>query len=259
VRQAGVEDRWIRFSDQGRCGLYFLEFGAAPRPSALLYDRKDSAFAHITPALFDWQAIFASARWFHISGITPALGDGALAVVSEALQHARQRHITVSIDLNYRAKLWTRDQAAATFSALLPYCQVLLASPADAEYLFGIRGASFGEIAAALRQRFGVAVVVGSQRQAESVWRNRLTVFGADEQRLEQSPWYEVEIVDRLGAGDALAAGVIHGLLNGDLAQAVHYGAALAALQHTVVGDLPCFTQEEVEAVLRGEGLHIRR
>lgn len=259
VRQAAVDDRWILFSPQGRCGLYFLEFGAAPRPSALLYDRADSAFARITPGQFDWDAIFADARWFHVSGITPALSEGAAAAVAEALQAARRRQLTVSFDLNYRAKLWDRDRAAAVLGTLLPYCHVLLASEADAEFLFGIRGETFADTAAALRQRFGISTVVGSRREADLVWRNRLAVLGADEQRVEESPWYEVEIVDRLGAGDALAAGVIHGLLTGDLEKAVNYGAALAALKHTVPGDLPCFTPEDVETVLRGDSLRIRR
>jgi 2-dehydro-3-deoxygluconokinase len=259
VREAGVEDRWIRFTEEGRCGLYFLEFGAAPRASALFYDRKDSAFSRLTPGQFEWERIFAGARWFHVSGISAAVSDGTAAVVAEALQAARQAQVQISFDLNYRAKLWDRDKAAHVLGSLIPLSDVLLASEADAEFLFGIRGESFAEIASALRQRFGVTTVIASRREADLVWRQRLMVLGADEQRVEQSHWCEVEIVDRLGAGDAMAAGVIHGLLSGSLQKAVHYGAAMAALKHTIVGDLPWIDPEDVEAVLRGDSVRVRR
>jgi 2-dehydro-3-deoxygluconokinase len=259
VREAGVEDRWIRFTEEGRCGLYFLEFGAAPRASALLYDRKDSAFSRLKPGQLEWERILAGARWFHVSGITAALSEGTAAVVAEAMQAARRSQVQVSLDLNYRAKLWDRDTAARVLGSLIPFCHVLFTSEADAEFLFGIRGESFAEVATGLRQRFGVAMVVGSRREAELVWRQRLAVLGADEHQVEESNWYEVEIVDRLGAGDAMAAGVIHGLLAGSLQQAVRYGAAMAALKHTIVGDLPWIDRDDVEAVLRGDSVRIRR
>ncbi|MCS7022981.1 MAG: sugar kinase [Gemmataceae bacterium] len=259
VRETGVDDRWVRFSQQGRCGLYFLEFGAAPRPTALWYDRQDSAMARLTPGQFDWDRIFEGARWFHVSGITPALSDGTAGAVMEALQAARRAQLTISLDLNYRARLWDRDKARQVLSPLIPYCQVLFASEADAEYLFGIQGESFVDIAAQWRQRFGVFTVIATRRESELVWRNRLAVIGANAEQVEESPWYEVEIVDRLGAGDAMAAGVIHGLLTGDLQKAVQYGAALAALKHTIAGDLPWINPEEVEATIRGDNLNIRR
>jgi len=259
VRQAGVEDRWIRFTEEGRCGLYSLEFGAAPRASALFYDRKDSAFSRLTPGQFDWERIFAGARWFHVSGISAALSDGTAGVVAEALQAARQARLQISFDLNYRAKLWDRDQAARVLGSLIPLCHVLLASEADAEFLFGIRGESFAAVASALQQRFGITTVIASRREGDRVWQQRLAVVGAQGEHGEQSNWYDVEIVDRLGAGDAMAAGVIHGLLAGSLQKAVQYGAAMAALKHTIVGDLPWIDPDDVEAVLRGEGVRLRR
>ncbi|MDB5307208.1 MAG: kdgK 2 [Gemmataceae bacterium] len=259
VREAGVSDRFVRYTPDGRCGLYFLEFGAAPRASSILYDRKDSAVSRVTPGVFDWPAIFTGARWFHVTGITAALGRGAAEAVGEAMRCARAAGLKVSVDLNYRAKLWSREDAARVMGSLLPACQVLIASESDAEHLFGITGEDFTEVAEGLIERFGVEVVVGTKREAALVWRNRFAAVAYSAAQCYESAWYEVEIVDRLGAGDALAAGLIHGLLDGDLKKGLDYGAALGALKHTIPGDLPWVTVEEVEAVLQGQGLRVRR
>jgi 2-dehydro-3-deoxygluconokinase len=259
VREAGVGDKFVQFAADGRCGLYFLEFGAAPRASSILYDRKDSAISRVTPGMFDWPAVFAGARWFHVSGITAALSPGAAETVGEAMRAARAAGLSTSVDLNYRAKLWTREDAARVMGSLLPLCDVLVASEADAEYLFGITGEDFAEVAEGLIERFGVKTVAGTKREAPLVWRNRFGAVGYSAGQYHESAWYEVEIVDRLGAGDALAAGLIHGLLDGDLKKGLDYGAALGALKHTIPGDLPWVTAEEVEAVLQGQGLRVRR
>jgi len=259
VREAGVSDQHVKFTADGRCGLYFLEFGAAPRASSILYDRKDSAAARVAPGTFDWPAIFAGAKWFHVTGITAALSDGAAATVGEAMRAAQAAGVRISVDLNYRSKLWSREDAARVMGALLPMCDVLIASEADAEFLFGITGTGFAEVAAKLVERFRVDVVVGTRREASLVWRNRFAAVAYTKGEVYESPWYEVEIVDRLGAGDALAAGLIHGLLDGDLKKGLDYGAALGALKHTIPGDLPWVTAAEVEAVLQGHGLRVRR
>lgn len=259
VREAGVSDRFVRYTADARCGLYFLEFGAAPRASTVLYDRKDSAVAHVAPGSFDWPAVFAGARWFHVTGITAALSLGAAETVGEAMRAAKAAGVKVSVDLNYRSKLWSREDAANVMGSLLPLCDVLIASEADAEFLFGITGADFPAVAEKLIARFGVKVVVGTRREAPLVWRNRFGAVAYSGGELYESAWYEVEIVDRLGAGDALAAGLIHGLLDGDLRKGIDYGAALGALKHTIPGDLPWVTPEEVEAVLQGHGLRVRR
>ena len=259
VREAGVDDRFVQYAADGRCGLYFLEFGAAPRASSILYDRKDSAAARMGPGTFDWPAVFAGARWFHVTGITAALSPGATAAVGESLRAARAAGVRTSFDLNYRAKLWPPDEAARVLNALLPLCDVLIAGEADAELLFGITGGDFAEVAAGLADRFGVPVVAGTRREAPVVWRNRFAAVAWMGGDIYESAWHEVEVVDRLGAGDAYAAGLIHGLLDGDTQKAVDYGAALGALKHTVPGDLPWVTAAEVEAVLKGDGLRVRR
>lgn len=259
VREIGVSDQHVQFTDEGRCGLYFLEFGAAPRASSILYDRADSSIARSTADSFDWQGIVTGARWFHVTGITPALSAGAAAAAKKALRAARAAGLTTSIDLNYRSKLWSAEAAGKTMAGLLTDCNVLIASEADAEQLFGITGADFAEVARQLCDRFGVSTVVGVRRETPLVWRNRFAAIGYHQGQVLESRGYEVEIVDRLGAGDALASGLIHGLLDDDFEYALNLGAAMGALKHTIPGDLPWLTKAEIEEALLGHGLRIRR
>lgn len=259
VREAGVDAGRVQFVTDARCGVYFLEFGASPRASSVLYDRKDSAAAGMAAGMFDWPAIFAGARWFHVTGITAALGPGPAAAVGEALRAAKAAGLKSSIDLNYRAKLWPPAEAGRVMAELVPLADVLIAGEADAEKLFGVTGGDFAEVAGGLIDRFGVGVVAGTRREAGRVWRDRVAAVAYSAGREYESGWHEVEVVDRLGAGDAFAAGLIHGLLDGDLQRGVDYGAAMGALAHTTPGDLPCVTLDEVEAVIAGEGLRVRR
>ncbi|MFO0802974.1 MAG: sugar kinase [Gemmataceae bacterium] len=259
VREIGVSDSHVQFADDGRCGLYFLEFGAAPRASSIVYDRKDSSIARVRPGMFDWPSILAGSKWFHVTGITAALSASAAESVLEALTHAKAAKLTTSIDLNYRSKLWSREEAARVMSSILPLCDVLIASEADAEHLFQITGRGFAEVAEKLAARFGVKIVVGTRREADLVWKNKFAAVGWQNGETVESAWHEVEIVDRLGAGDALASGLIHGLLDGDLKAGIDYGAALGALKHTIPGDLPWIAKDEVDAVLQGQGLRVKR
>lgn len=259
VREAGIDDRFVQYADDARCGLYFLEVGASPRASAVYYDRRDSAAAGMTPGMFDWPAILAGAVWFHVTGITAALGPGPAAAVGEALRAAKAAGVRASIDLNYRAKLWPPDEAGRVMGDLVPLADVLIAGEADAEQLFGVVGGDFAEVAEKLADRFGVGLVAGTRREGGHVWRDRVAGVAFAAGREYESAWHEVEVVDRLGAGDAFAAGLIHGLLDGDTQKAIDYAAALGALAHTTPGDLPCVTPDEVAAVLAGDGLRVRR
>jgi len=259
VREAGVSTDRVQWSESDRCGLYFLEFGAAPRASNIVYDRKDSAMARVEPGQFDWPAIFAGARWFHVTGITPALSATAAAVTAEALAAARSARLGMSIDLNYRSKLWRPEDASQMMAGLIPEIDLLIASEGDCRDLFQMEGRDFADLGAKLTDRFGIKAVAAVRRETPLVWRNRFAAVGYSAGRLYESAWYEVEIVDRLGAGDALAAGIIHGLLDGDFAKGIHYGAAIGALKHSIPGDLPWVTADEIEAVLAGGGLRIRR
>ncbi|HVK18381.1 MAG TPA: sugar kinase [Fimbriiglobus sp.] len=259
AREAGVSDEYVQYTDGGRCGVYFLEFGASPRASGILYDRKDSSIARVSPGTFNWPTIFRGARWFHVTGITAALSQGAADATAEALTAAKAAGLGTSIDLNYRSKLWSQEDAGRVMAGLLDRCDVLIASEPDAEQLFGVTGGDFSEVAAKLIERFGLKAVAGVKRETPLVWRNRFGAVGFTGGQLHETPWYEVEIVDRLGAGDALASGLIHGLLDGDFQKGLEYGAAMGALKHTIPGDLPWITKDEVEAVLGGQGLRIRR
>lgn len=256
VREAGVEPR-VTFADEGRCGLYFLEFGAAPRASSILYDRQSSCMALADPGDFDWKTIFVGAKWFHVTGITPAIGAGE--VTAEALRAAKAAGLRTSIDLNYRSKLWTREAAGRRMTELLRDCDLLFASEPDAEHLFGITGTDFADVAEKLIETFGLTMVAGVRRQTPLVWRNTFGGIGYSVNRVFTTADYEVEIVDRLGAGDAFAAGVIDGVLAGDFPRGLEVGAALGAIKHSIPGDLPWISKDEVEELLKGHGLRIRR
>lgn len=258
TREAGVDDRLVQYGD-GRCGLYWLEVGAAPRPSGILYDRKDSAMSRVEPGMFDWPTIFAGAKWFHTSGITAALSPGAAAATAEALAAAKSAGVGISFDLNYRSKLWTPQEAGRVLSAMMPLVDVLVASEGDAKLLFGVAGETFVEVAKGMTDRFGIGAVAAGRRDASLVWKDRVGAVGFKNGERIETPTYECEVVDRLGGGDAFAAGLIHGMLEGDFAKGLAYGAAIGALKHTIPGDLPFVSTDEVEAVLAGQGVRIRR
>jgi len=258
VREAGVGTTFVQVTD-GRCGLYFLEFGAAPRASSILYDRKDASISRVVPGQFDWPRIFSGAKWFHVTGITAALSANTADVVAEALTAAKASGLRTSIDLNYRSKLWTTAEAGKTMATLIGGLDLLVATEGDAEQLFGIRGANFAEVARQFAERFGVKHIAGTKRETPLVWRNRFGAVGYANGQFHETPWYEVEIVDRLGAGDALASGLIHGLLDGDFVKGLEYGAAMGAIKHTIPGDLPWVSKDEIEAAMGGAGLRIRR
>ncbi|MGL4420563.1 MAG: PfkB family carbohydrate kinase, partial [Gemmataceae bacterium] len=176
VRAAGVSTEFVRQITGSRCGLYYLEEGAAPRPSVVEYDRANSAATTIDVGQFDWPAIFTGAKWFHVTGITPALGSTVAAATLEALIAAKTAAVPTSFDLNYRSKLWTPTAAAESLGTLLPYVDILIASMGDAEQIFGITGETYAEVAEQLIQKFGLAAVAGIVRQTPLVWRN---TFGA--------------------------------------------------------------------------------
>ncbi len=259
VREIGVEVGHVRFTPEDRVGLYFLECGASPRASSVWYDRKDSAMARIQPGEIDWSAIFTGVKWFHLTGITPALSPNAAEVSRQALQAARQAGVRISLDLNYRSKLWSIAQASSWFRECVPLCDVLIASKEDVATMFGIVGGSAEEVARLTAEHFGLQVVAFSLREQPLVWRNSFSAIAYARGTLYRTRSYEVEIVDRLGAGDAFDAGLIHGLLDDDVQKGLDYGTAAGALKHSIPGDLGWFTREEVEALVQGSGVRIRR
>ena len=259
ARQFGVDTSRVRWSSDERMGLYFIEFGAAPRPTSVLYDRADSAFSRVAPGEIDWTGAFAGASVFHTTGITPALSDSAAEVTTEALRAARENGLTVSFDPNYRAKLWSRDRAAEVIRPLLAYVDVLVTNRSDAEGVFGIQADSDIEAAERLAGEYGIGVVaIPSRERTGAGMHRRLGVAFADGVRYS-SRVYDIEMVDMVGGGDSFAAGFLCGLIEADVERALEMGVAFAALKHTNPGDLNFATRDEMEQLLGGSDMHIGR
>jgi 2-dehydro-3-deoxygluconokinase len=244
-----------------RLGLYFLEVGASMRPSKVVYDRFDSAFANLRPEDFNWEEILQGASWFHWTGITPAISASAAQACQEAIQTARRLGITVSGDVNYRRNLWQYGQKAQdVMPGLVEGCDVIVASENDSEDLFGIipqEGAShsFTSMAQQLMARFpNVKQVITTRRETLSASHNQLKGILYDGSNFVESPSYDiVPIVDRIGGGDAFIAGFIYGSLSfNDQQQALTFGVASSALKHTIHGDFNLATKAEVEEVVKG-------
>jgi 2-dehydro-3-deoxygluconokinase len=259
AREAGVSTEHVVWTNEDRVGLYFLEFGAAPRASSVLYDRRGAAIAGVRPGTVPWPQVFAGARWFHVTGITPALGAGAAETTREALAAARAAKVTTSMDLNYRAKLWTTAEAGRCMTELMQFCDFLITTEEDIEKVFGIRGQDYVEAAAQVAKRFPVRGVAITLRENPLVWKNSWTAMLYHDGHALRTRTYEVEIVDRLGAGDSFAAGFIHGLLDGDPQKGLDWGVATSALKHSIPGDFAWVTRDEVEALLKGAGMRISR
>jgi 2-dehydro-3-deoxygluconokinase len=262
--------RIIRGGD--RMGIYFLETGAVARASKVVYDRANSAMAGIRPGMVDWDEVFGEARWFHWTGITPALSQGAADACLEAVRAANRLGVTVSTDLNYRRNLWNYGKTASeVMPALAEGCDVMLGNEEDAEKVFGIKPEGFdathtgGEIDAAgfesvclqLKERFPRArkVIItlrGSVNANHNTWGG---VLHAD--RLYQSRRYDItHIVDRVGGGDSFMGGLIYGLLTypSEPQRALDFAVAASCLKHTVYGDFNAVSVAEVEQLLGGDG-----
>ena len=259
AREAGVSSEHVVWTDDDRVGLYFLEFGAAPRASSVLYDRKDAAIAHIKPGMVPWAKVFAGARWFHVTGITPALSPSAAETTREALQAAKAAKVPVSMDLNYRVKLWSQSEAGKCMSDCMQYTDVLITTEEDTERVFGITGKDYEDVSAQLVKRFPLKTVAITIRENPLVWKNTWTAMAYHDGKVYQTRTYEVEIVDRLGSGDSFAAGLIHGMLDGDVQKALDFGVATSAIKHSIPGDFAWITRAEVETQLKGGGLRISR
>lgn len=256
-----------------RMGIYFLETGAVARASKVVYDRVHSAISEIKPGMIDWEQVLAGADWFHWTGITPAISQGAADVCLEAIQTANRLGIPVSCDLNYRKNLWKYGKKASeVMPDLVAGCDIILGNEEDAEKVFGIKPEGFdvtataGEVNAAefesvctqLMQRFPRArkVIItlrGSINANHNTWGGVLY----DGKQLFQSPRYDItHIVDRVGGGDSFMGGLIYGLLTypQDDQQALNFAVAASCLKHTIYGDYNEVTVKEVENLMKGDG-----
>ena len=252
-----------------RCGTYFLEEGAAPRASSVVYDRTGSSFAQWTAEAVDWPAVLHGAKSFLVTGITPALGAGCLTATRAAMEAARRAGARVVFDPNFRSKLWTLEQARLVYQELAPLVDVLSCSHEGLRAFYRIdTGDDAVAAAGAAIARFGLQAVVMTTRIELGMWRNRVgaTVVTRDgaSPAVHHDRQREVEIVDRLGAGDAFLAGLLFAVLSEDgqrvdWARATAYGGACAALKHTIRGDFPLLTEAEVRQEIEAPALRIQR
>jgi len=271
LRKYGVGTDHLIYGGE-RLGIYFLETGAVARPSKVIYDRAHSSIAEIQPGMIDWRKIFKGADWFHWTGITPAISQGAADACLEAIQIANEMGVTVSTDLNFRKNLWKYGKSASeVMPKLVAGCDVILGNEEDAEKVFGIKPEGFevahtgGEVNAAefesvckqLMAKFPRAKKViitlrGSINANHNTWRGCLYSDGS----LKISKAYDItHIVDRVGGGDSFMGGLIYGLLTyeGDDQKALEFAVAASCLKHTIYGDFNMVSVAEVEKLMGGD------
>ena len=286
LRGFGVDVSGVRLTDQGRLGLYFVERGANQRPSRVVYDRSNSSVSLASPDSYDWERIFRGAAWFHFTGVTPALSQNAADCCRAAVKQARAMGVTVSCDLNFREKLWRweegtppRELAKRVMTELLPEVDLIIANEADASDVLGIQAGDtqvddgrldldrYPEVAARIVERFPrVRSVAVTLRESISASHNNwgAMFYTADDKTAFFAPLdadgryapYDIRhIVDRVGAGDSFAAGLIFARQQKDLrdpAKAVAFATAASCLAHSVEGDYNLNRRSEVEALMSG-------
>ncbi len=256
AREHGVDAGHVVWTKEDRVGLYFLELGATPRASKVYYDRAHSAISRIQPGDVEWD-LLENARLFHVSGITPALSQSAAGVTSTALETAKRHQCATTFDLNYRATLWTQEEARACLEPMMEHVDVLITTEDDTHRVFGMTGEP-ADIAQKLMAQFGFKAVAITIRTVHTVWRGEWTaIILADKPYTDRT--YPVEIVDRVGSGDAFSAGFIHGYLKQDLQMALEYGNAMSVIKHSHPGDLCYATEAEVKEQIAGAGQKIVR
>jgi len=258
ARELGVDTNHVVWTDEGRAGIYYVEFGASPRPSAVIYDRKYSAASMMKPGEIDW-SFLKDVKLFHTTGITPALSPTAREATLEAIDAAKKAGCKISMDINYRAKLWSTKEAEATMTPLTEKLDVLFTTDEDTWRVWNMKGTP-EEIITGLKDRFHIPVVAITIREIVTVLKNRWSSMVYADKIYKSKRVYDVEIVDRIGSGDSFAAGFIYGYLNGDIQMGVDYGDVMAAYKHSIPGDSNYMAKDEVDqAVKATSDLRIQR
>lgn len=266
LRKYGVDTSYItRRGD--RVGIYFLEKGASQRPSKVIYDRAGSSIATATKEDFNWKEIFDGAEWFHFTGITPALNDEVAAICLEACKAAKENGVTISCDLNYRNKLWSKEKAGEVMGELCKYVDVCIANEEDAADVFGIHAANtdvttgtvnhegYKDVAKQLADRFGFSKVAITLRESISANDNNWSAMLYDGNDYFFSKKYKMHIVDRVGGGDSFGGGLIAASLNGFDSQAtIEFAVAASCLKHSIEGDMNLVSMDEVLKLAGGDG-----
>ena len=265
LKRFGVNTNYITRGGD-RLGIYFLETGASMRASKVVYDRANSAIAEATILDFDFDSIFKDADWFHFSGITPALSKDAAILTEEALKAAKRNNVMVSVDLNYRKKLWTPDEAKEVMTKLMEYVDVCIGNEEDAEKVLGFKPGNtdvttgeleldgYKDIFKQMKEQFNFKYVVTTLRESYSASDNGWSALIYDGNEFYRSKKYDVRIVDRVGGGDSFAGGLIYGLLSGkDFKNALEFAVGASALKHTIPGDFNLVSVDEVENLIQGD------
>lgn len=265
LRQFGVDTSHIRREGE-RVGIYFVETGASQRPSKVIYDRAHSSIAEMKPGSVDWDAVFEGASWYHWSGITPALSDSAAACAEEAAKAAKRHGAVVSVDLNFRKKLWDREKAQAVMTPLMEHVDIAIGNEEDAECVFGIKAGksnveageldheAYRAVAGEMASRFGLQKVAITLRESISASDNIWSACLCNGSECLFSRKYKIHIVDRVGGGDSFASGLICALLNGKSdKEALEFGVAASCLKQTIPGDYNLVSVKEVEALAGGD------
>lgn len=264
LRRYGVDTSLVvRGGD--RVGIYYCEKGASQRPSKVIYDRAGSAIATASPDDFDWNAIFDGADWFHFTGITPALSANLADITLQAVKVAKEKGVTVSCDLNFRKKLWSKERANAVMSEICKYVDVCIANEEDAKDVFGIEAENtdinsgkldkdgYVSVAKQLTEKFGFKAVAITLRESKSASDNDWSGMLFKNGNAFFSKKYSMHIVDRVGGGDSFGAGLIYALSNGyDEQSAIEFAVAASCLKHSVEGDYNMVSLEEVKALAGG-------
>ena len=265
LREHGVDTEYIVRGGE-RLGLNFYENGAAIRPSKVVYDRAHSAISEAKPEEFDFDAIFQDADWFHVAGITPAISDTAAQLVTEAVKAAKRHHVTVSVDLNYRSKLWSPEKAQSVMIPLMEYVDVCIGNEEDAEKCLGFKpgdtdvfGGSldlegYKSIFKQMKERFGFKFIASTLRESFSASDNGWSALLYDGENFYHTRKYNIHLVDRGGGGASFAAGLIYSLLNSySIEDAGEFAVAASALKQTIVGDFNLATLDEVKQLMGGD------
>lgn len=266
LRKYGVDTSFIARGGD-RVGIYYVEKGASQRPSKVIYDRAGSSIATATTEDFNWDEIFADAEWFHFTGITPALGDNVKEICIEACKAAKARNITVSCDLNYRNKLWSKEKAGEVMGELCKYVDVCIANEEDASDVFGITAADtdvtkgevnhegYKDVAKQLAERFGFSKVAITLRESLSANDNNWSAMLYDCNDFYFSKKYKMHIVDRVGGGDSFGAGLIYSCIQDFTPQeTIEFAVAASCLKHSVEGDFNMVSVDEVKKLSGGDG-----
>lgn len=264
LRRFGLDTTYV-FRGGARLGILYTETGCSQRPSQVVYDRKNSAISELDLSEKDWEPILQDKKWFHFCGTAPALGERVITTLENGLRVAKRLGLTVSVDYNYRSKLWTKEQAQRTMRRLMKYVDVGIGNEEDCETMFGIKAdgsdfnkgsidsSSYGIVAKKMVDEFGLKYQAITLRESVSASVNGWSAILHDGQHCFQSKHYEVQLVDRIGGGDSFSGGLIYQLAQGsDPQTAIDFASAASALKQTIPGDFNLSRKEDVISLMEG-------